>query len=151
MIAIITVGCSGSGKSTFAKELVKHSNNYVEVNRDNIRFEHFCNGVHDWSLYEFSKENEKIVTSIHDAEIVKAFMDNKNVIISDTNLSNYYRSVLHSRLIKIGFDHIRNQFFNVPYGELLKRNSLRGKLSVPESVLFKQFQSFQKIPMRWSC
>ena len=143
MIAIITVGCSGSGKSTFAKELVNHSNSYVEINRDNIRFKHFCNGVHDWSLYEFSRENENIVTSIHDAEIMKAFMDNKNVIISDTNLSSYFRNKLHSRLVEIGFDHIRNQVFNVPYEELLKRNNLRGKLSVPESVLFKQFQSFQ--------
>ena len=143
MIAIITVGCSGSGKSTFAKELVKHSNSYVEVNRDNIRFEHFCNGVHDWSLYEFSRENGDIVTSIQDTEIVKAFMNNKNVIISDTNLSSFYRNKLHSRLIEIGFDHIRNQVFNVPYEELLRRNNLRWKLSIPESVLSKQFQSFQ--------
>ena len=34
---LILVGIPGSGKSTFAKELVKTNNKYVRVNRDDMR------------------------------------------------------------------------------------------------------------------
>lgn len=33
----ITVGISGSGKSTFAKELCKTDKSFVRVNRDSLR------------------------------------------------------------------------------------------------------------------
>lgn len=59
---IITVGVSGSGKSTFAKELKEANPEYIEINRDSFRFDLFTNGVEDWSKYKFTKDREKEVT-----------------------------------------------------------------------------------------
>ena len=145
MIAMLTVGCSGSGKSTFAKEFIKYNPDYVEINRDNIRFDTFCNGIHDWSLYKFSRENEDIVTAVQHIDIVKAFENQKNVIISDTNLSTIHRNKLQMLLIEEGFDHVQIKVFDVPYEELVRRNNSRGKLSIPEDVLLRQFNNFQEL------
>lgn len=52
----LTVGCSGSGKSTHAKELKQLLPSVVEINRDEWRFTFFTNGVQDWGLYKFTKD-----------------------------------------------------------------------------------------------
>lgn len=59
MIAMLTVGCSGSGKSTFAKEFIKYNPDYVEINRDNIRFDTFVT-VYMTGLCINSQERMKI-------------------------------------------------------------------------------------------
>lgn len=57
---LLCCGVSGSGKSTFAKELVRQG--WSEINRDYWRFKTYCNGVADWSLYKFTKERENYVS-----------------------------------------------------------------------------------------
>ena len=53
MQAIVTVGVSGSGKSTFAKEVEENSNGeWVDINRDDVRFDTFCGGVRDWNIVQ---------------------------------------------------------------------------------------------------
>lgn len=49
MKAIITVGISGSGKTTWAEQ----QEGFININRDDIRFDYFCGGVRDWKLYSF--------------------------------------------------------------------------------------------------
>ena len=58
MKAIITVGVSGSGKSTFAKELCENDVTFAEVNRNNIREELFGDN------YKQTKEKELTVSFI---------------------------------------------------------------------------------------
>lgn len=86
-------------------------------------------------MYKFSRENEDIVTAAQHIEIVKAFENQKNVIISDTNLSTIHRNKLQMFLIEEGFDHVQTKVFDVPYEELVRRNNSRGKLSVQRCLI----------------
>ena len=63
---IILRGLPASGKSTYAKSLVKaNPNNYKRINRDDMR--EMLDGYH------FSKSNEKFVKKLRDWLIVEAF------------------------------------------------------------------------------
>ena len=78
---ILTVGLPGSGKSTWAKDVVKKSNGTTKrINRDDIR------SMLDNSIY--SKNNEKFVVEVRNSLIVSALKNNFNVIVDDTNLNN---------------------------------------------------------------
>jgi len=79
---IITIlrGLPASGKSTYAKELVKaNPGMYKRINRDDMR--EMLDGYH------FSKSNEKFVKRLRDWLIMEALRDGKHVIVDDTNLS----------------------------------------------------------------
>lgn len=77
---IILRGIPGSGKSTYAKQLVEENPNaYKRINRDDLRAM-FDNGY-------VSKGNEKFVKQVRDILIVKALEDGKHVVVDDTNLS----------------------------------------------------------------
>jgi len=73
-------GLPASGKSTYAKDLVKaNPGMYKRINRDDMR--EMLDGYH------FSKTNEKFVKRLRDWLIVEALRDGKHVIVDDTNLS----------------------------------------------------------------
>jgi len=73
-------GLPASGKSTYAKDLVKaNPGMYKRINRDDMR--EMLDG------YQFSKSNEKFVKRLRDWLIVEALRDGKHVIVDDTNLS----------------------------------------------------------------
>lgn len=77
---IILRGIPGSGKSTYAKQLVaENPNAYKRINRDDLRMM-FDDGY-------VSKGNEKFVKQVRDMLIIKALEDGKHVIVDDTNLS----------------------------------------------------------------
>jgi len=82
---LLTVGISGSGKSTYATELVKQ--NWIEINRDWWRFKLFTDGVHNWSLYKFTKERENTVTEQCYITFHMAVHLGLNVVVSNTNLN----------------------------------------------------------------
>ncbi len=78
---IMMRGLPGSGKSTYAKQLVAEApNTYKRINRDDLRAM-FDNG-------HWSKGNENFVKKIRDVLIVKALEEGKHVIVDDTNLSS---------------------------------------------------------------
>jgi ABC-type oligopeptide transport system ATPase subunit len=102
--AIITVGISGSGKSTFAKTLLSveglykgatdyhvrlneegHlSEKWIEINRDNLRFDY---KTPDWTKYRFTKRKENEVTRKQEEMFYRAEERNLNIVCSDTNLN----------------------------------------------------------------
>ncbi len=72
-------GLPGSGKSTWAKQMVtENPNSYKRINRDELRMM-LDNGY-------TSNGNEKFVKQVRDMLIVKALTDGKHVIVDDTNL-----------------------------------------------------------------
>ena len=78
---IIMRGLPGSGKSTWAKQLVtENPNSYKRINRDELRMM-FDNGY-------TSNGNEKFVKQVRDILLVKALSEGKHVIVDDTNLSD---------------------------------------------------------------
>lgn len=92
---ILTVGISGSGKSTYAKWLCDRHKNFREINRDDIR-SNYAPNLHtgDCSIYynspnliEMEREVDKILW-----DTLKDYTSNGlGVIISDTNLNREIR------------------------------------------------------------
>lgn len=125
---IITQGCPGSGKSTWAREQCKKSPSTVMVERDQLREMLFGNT--NRKEYKFSKERENLVTIVQDAMIKTLLNENKNVIVSDTNLNP---SVLER--IKAHSKNHSIVVFDVEWEDLVERNKYRGNEAVPIDVL----------------
>ena len=131
MKAIITVGTSASGKSTYAREMAKQG--YTEINRDWIRFNVVQPGA-NWSNYKW--KNEKEVNDVHGKMIVEAWMNDKDIIVSDTNLNATRRKALVDRLEGLGYE-VTVTPFEVSREECQKRDNLREN-GVGESVIYRQ-------------
>lgn len=90
----ITVGVSGSGKSTWAHEQwAKDPKNIVIVNRDKIREQLF--GFTEGTVSEYydrddTYSNEKLVTRFEDTMINEALEMGKDVIVDATHLKRAY-------------------------------------------------------------
>lgn len=132
MKAIITVGVSGSGKSTFAKELCERDAPFIEINRDNIRERLFGGN------YKQTKEKELKVSGRQQAILSWCWENNYSVIISDTNLNPTYRQGLVSYLEGLGYEvEIKNMY--IDYEKAWKQNENRVK-NVPLSVFNRQWK-----------
>lgn len=90
MIAIICVGISASGKSTYADKWLSENTNCMEINRDNIRKKLVLQSGKEWkwSNWDWSRESE--VTEICNEDIQFAANSEFDIIISDTKLMLKY-------------------------------------------------------------
>lgn len=141
MKVIITVGCSSSGKTTFAKTLVEQG--WLDVNRDDIRFNKYCNGVRDWKLYKFTKEKENAVTLEQEKMVDYASIIGQNIIISDTNINDKTRNFWVNRLSELGYD-VELKYFDVDLMELLERDARRPN-GVGYKVITDQYTRYMKL------
>lgn len=139
MKAVITVGVSASGKSTYAKELVAQG--YTEINRDWIRFNIVKPGA-NWSNYKFTKSNEKKVTEIQQKMIMEAWAREENIVISDTNLKPKGRERMIAKLEDIGYD-VDEVAIVVTRDVAIKRDNLREN-GVGENVIYMQLQDWNE-------
>lgn len=138
--AIITVGISASGKTTWAKEYVKKNKNTINVNRDDLRFS--LTGAKDWSEYKFNKANENLITSVQKDIIKHAAEKLKDIIVSDTNLDETRRNELSSWLTSIGYD-VEIVKFEITLEEAWKRDALRFN-GVGQNVIYRQWKQWLK-------
>lgn len=146
---IVTVGCPGSGKSTWAKEYARTHPGFYVVNRDNIRVG--LMGITARNEYKYSKAREKLVTEIMERQIlaIMAKEGTKGVIVADTNLNEDRRSILEIYADSNGWSY-HEEVFDVPWLELMKRNLYRGEGAVPIDVLRQMFWKmceYQKKPV----
>jgi predicted kinase len=135
--AIITVGISASGKTTFAKTLVEQG--WVDINRDWIRFHVVCPGA-DWSNYKFTKKREQDVTVVQEDMVMDAFSKGQNIIISDTNLNPKIRNKWIQSLTDLGFE-VEIKEFPVTLEEAYKRDTLRAN-GVGRDVIYTQYKKW---------
>lgn len=142
---LLTVGISGSGKSTFAKQLVESDPSWVEINRDKIRADLFlCGNQHQmWQKYKHTNSNEKLVNQQVEILFHKAVNAQKNIIISDTNLN------IKTRNYWVGISERYNYLYeekifglDLSLKELLKRDSLRTDKPVGKDIILKQWSQF---------
>ena len=146
---IITVGISGSGKSTWSTQFIKDNANYVRINRDDIRRVL----VGDLVFY-YTREDvnilEGIVTNISFELLDLCVYKNKNIIIDNTNLTQAYIKLWlgqfkqHSKITDIQF-----KLFDCELIEAQARVYQRDYLSTndPNRVDYidKQYQQYQSI------
>lgn len=108
---IICVGISGSGKSTWSTQLLKHSTDYIRCNRDDIR-RTLIGDLIDYYGRRDLNGFEKIVSNIEYFIWETAIKKNKSVIIDNTNLKistvnkilNYFYSNGYTAQFKL-FDY----------------------------------------------
>ena len=151
--AIITVGVSGSGKSTYAKELCKEYN-WFNIERDVIREFIMVTQFHFpssgdfvmvdnlWKHWKF--KNESLVNAEFDLNILRAVNNKFNIVISNTNLNKYHRDALKLKLEALGYEvEIKVFGLDLTFEELCKRDLWR-KNSVGYTIIAKQYEQFRK-------
>lgn len=134
----ITVGLPASGKTGWAMERVRTHPGTVNVNRDDLRMSMF--GV---SFGPPIDENE--VTWMQHQQINIALKRNKDVIVSDTNLTRKFVVAL-TKLAHNWGARVEFVYFPVNFDELVRRDNARaanGQRAVGEDVI-RKFQS--KLP-----
>lgn len=157
MKAILTIGCGGSGKSSFARELIRENidkttgeSTWVKIERDTIR-EKIC-VLHNnnysivynnlWSYWNFKWEKE--VNPIRDAMLTDSASKGKNVILSDTNLGKENREKLIKHVQSFGYDVETKVFGETLTLDDLWKHNLNRKNVLPHNVVADQYQRFRK-------
>lgn len=133
---ILTIGASCSGKTTWAEQ----QEGYHNINRDDVRFEMFTNGVRDWTRYRFSNKNEREVTNQCEELALIAAAYGANIIISDTNLNPEIRNKWKEFASTYGYDY-EEKLFPCDWDELVKRNNQRDS-GISEAILYSQYKRF---------
>lgn len=126
---ILTKGLPASGKSSFAKELMKKEpDRFKRVNRDDLR------AMMDSSVW--SRDNEEFVVATQNAIVANALKNGYDVILDNTHLVSSTVKKVHRLAESIGDIKVIEKCFNTPVEECLRRNSLReGVARVPDKVI----------------
>ena len=137
--AIITIGISASGKTTWAEfEATKTSSKVIC--RDDIRRSLFS--FSKWSDYKFTKAKEDRVTKVYYQLVFEASVAGQSIILADTNLNPTHRLKLKKNLEEYGFKVVTKEF-PISYEEAVTRDL--GRLhSVGSQVIYKQYQQWLK-------
>jgi len=131
---IILQGLPASGKTTWAKELVKEMpGRYKRVNKDDLRAM-LDNG-------RWTNGNENFVLEIRDQTILAALKDGRHVIVDDTNL--HQKHIDRIKAIVAGLATVRIEFFDIDPKEAVRRDSLRSE-SVGEKVIMDMYNKYLK-------
>jgi predicted kinase len=146
--AILTIGISGSGKSTeFDK---KENMGYVRIERDIMRkriVQERMGDVSDqnfWSIWKFNKKDEAEVTDRCNAIIEDCAKGGMPIAITDTNLNKKYRDVLVQKLKGLGYE-VEFKVFSIDPLEAIKRDEKR-RDSVGHQVIWKQYNELMADP-----
>lgn len=137
---ILTKGLPGSGKTTWAKAMLKaHPYKYKRVNKDDLRMMVDDN--------QYSKENEKIILELRDILIISLLKEGKSVIVDDTNLhpKHFARisDIINSnKLSSIAQIKIQD-FTHIPLEECIRRDVDREK-SIGEKAIRRMYNRYLK-------
>lgn len=129
-------GIPGSGKSTWAKEMVRKGKGKVKrVNRDDLR------GMIDDSV--FSRKSEGHINTLRNIIISYYIEAGCDVIVDDTNVKTSYVKDLVEYVTRIRPNaNVQVKFFNTPLDVCLERNAKRtGRAKVPEDIVRKFYKS----------
>lgn len=155
MKAIVTVGISASGKTTWANDFCKQANRggsdggglWSIICRDDIRrkilAEKHKRDIEPgelWKLWKFKDEDK--VSVVYREELEAAAKDGMNVICCDTNLSSKHRDSLTSMLTGLGFA-VEIKEFPVSVEDAWRRDAARAD-GVGHSVIAKQMRQWDE-------
>lgn len=145
MKAILTIGIPASGKTTWAKEYTQKNPNTININRDDIRAHLFKDpktGKFSWDTYKFTRAKEQKVSETQEYLIQEARENQKDIIISDTNINKKFREKLKEKLTNMGFD-VQEKLFRISFEEALKRDNKREN-GVGYSVIMRMLENFNE-------
>lgn len=128
----ILVGIPGSGKSTYAKQVIaKDPNNWVRINNDDLRA--MMNGS------VWSQDYEKIITDARNYLIRDAAKRGKNIIIDNLNINKRHWNDICEIIKSVNVAaNIYEKSFYIELDEAIARDSKRdGKAKVGEEIIKK--------------
>jgi len=133
----MTKGLPGSGKSTWAKETVKHfPGKYKRINKDDLR-NMLDDGKH-------SKGNENFVLAGRNALVLEAFGLGYSVIIDDTNFAPKHEEALRLLAAHNGAIFEIKDFTDVPVEECIRRDNGRTVGHVGAGVIWDMYRTYLK-------
>lgn len=145
--AIVTVGISCSGKTTWAEEFSR-DNGYNIVCRDYFRrMIQFNEGIPigksgvNWKKWNWKKEKD-VTLSVWDLINAISKFKNPNLIVADTNLNSNYRKNLIEELEKLDYV-VAIKEFPITIEEAWERDAAREN-GVGHSVIAKQFSQWNE-------
>lgn len=140
--AVLTVGVSASGKTTWAEKFCERTKGWVNINRDDIRFQKFTRGERNWSLYKFDQRKEAKVWEEVDKRIERSSEKDYNIIISDTNLSEKVRQKLTEKLEGLGYS-VEIKEFDITLEKAWERDARREN-GVGHDVIYRQYKQWMQ-------
>lgn len=138
------VGIPGSGKSTYAKQVVaKDPSNWVRVNNDDLRA--MMNGS------VWSPDYEKMVTDARNYLIRDALKRGKNVIIDNLNLNRRHFDDVCKIAKSVNTDvQVYEKAFYIEFDEAIARNAKReGSARVPDDAMKKWWKESGKTQFKF--
>lgn len=141
MIAVITIGVSGSGKTTWANA----QEGYLVIEKDKIRadLQREFGDHSEFNWKKWKKKNEPTVHSIFLKQINEAAERKQNIILSNTNLDNKKNEALCRMLEELGYQ-VEYKTFEIDYLEAIARDAGRPN-SVGHLVIGQQFAMLNKM------
>lgn len=133
---IYTVGISGSGKSTWAKQYVADHPEAKRINKDEIREEKFPG-------QEWHREMEKDIDAVKRYRIIRSIIDGYDAVVDDTNLNPGHHRDYRKLAERFGVD-LEMKLFEVPLQKAIQRDREREN-SVGEEAVRKHHREFQKL------
>ena len=137
---LILRGIPASGKSTYARQLVKDNPGmYKRINRDDLR--------EMFDGYHLSKDNEKFAKKVRDILVMEALDAGKHVIVDDTNLSdrhiNRMKQLAEEHRKKTGHEvKVEVKEFEVELDEAIARDKKR-KRPVGKKVITQMHRYYK--------
>jgi predicted kinase len=138
MLEVITMpkllmlkGLPASGKSTYAKDLVR-TRDYYRVNKDELRAM-----VHE---SRWGKEREKFILHWRDDIVRDALGGFHNVVVDDTNFAPKHEATLRA-IAKVYNAEFEVKFFDTPVEECIARD-LKRPASVGERVIRQMYDQY---------
>jgi predicted kinase len=134
---IILKGLPGSGKSTWAKDLVHRARGHFKrINKDDLR------AMIDAG--EWSPRNETFIVRVRDQLLVAALAAGFSVIVDDTNFEPAHEKRI--RELAAGRAEVSVRMFDVPLEECIRRDALR-PFPVGETVIREMARDWLGIPL----
>lgn len=133
---ILTVGCPGTGKTTWAKKYVFENENVIRVSRDDYRRMLF-------NVQMGNSEQENIITGIVDRTVRKVLENGSDVILDATHVKRKYCTAIIDKFNDIA--DIEFKVFDAPNMQFLynRKDSRPEDEKVPDEVLQRMYASYK--------
>lgn len=129
----MTKGLPGSGKSTWAKEMLAKDPNLVRVNKDDLRAM-----MHSG---KWSKQNEKQVLYMRNEIICQSLSGGRSVIVDDTNFNPDHEQKLREFAEFNKAEFVIKDFTNVPLDVCIARDAQRSN-PVGKKVIVGMYRKY---------
>ncbi len=154
---LVLIGISGSGKSTYAKELCNSDKSYVRINRDSIR--EMLVGYQNFYKRDDVKQMETLVQKIIEHCVTSALSSGKNVVLDETNLNynpaNFDKIAdncqIEYQLFEVNPDVAKNRVYRRDFAEYVEEDEQQwiDYSNEPEvAYIDKQHERFENLKLR---